>query len=47
MIAIKTGVTELGYAEIILPEGFDIANTKIVVNGAYELLSKMKNSGEE
>ena len=47
MIAIKTGITELGYTELILPKGFDIANTKIVINGAYELLSKMKNSSEE
>ena len=47
MVAVKTGVAELGYTEIILPESFDIANTKIVINGAYELLSKMKNSGEE
>ncbi len=47
MVAIKTGVTELGYSEIILPENFDVTNSRIVINGAYELLSKMKNSGEE
>ena len=43
IIAVKTGVTELGYSEIILPENFDVTYSKIVINGAYELLSKMKN----
>ena len=46
MIEVKTGVTELGYTEIILPENFDSNNAKVLTNGAYELLSKMKN-GEE
>ena len=46
MIEIKTGVTELGYTKIILPGNFDSNNAKVVTNGAYELLSKMKN-GEE
>lgn len=47
MIAVKTGVTELGYTEIILPDSFDVAHTKVVINGVYELLSKMKNGEEE
>ena len=47
MIAVKTGVSELGYTEIILPDNFDVAKTRVVLNGAYELLSKMKNSEEE
>ncbi len=45
MIAIQTGNSDLGYTEVIFPEGVD--KTKIVIKGAYALLSKMKNSEEE
>ncbi len=45
-IEITTGVSENGYTEVILPEGFD-RNSKIVINGAYDLLSKMNNVEEE
>jgi membrane fusion protein, heavy metal efflux system len=47
MISVKIGISELGYSEIILDEKNDLKNAKIVVNGAYDLLSKMKNSEEE
>ncbi|WP_430402780.1 efflux RND transporter periplasmic adaptor subunit [Fluviicola sp.] len=46
MIAVKTGVNELGYTEIRLPAGKNREQLKIVMNGAYDLLSKLKN-GEE
>lgn len=46
-IAVKTGVKELGYVEVLLPKDFDIPNTKVVVKGAYDLLSKLKNSESE
>ncbi len=45
-IEITTGVSENGYTEVILPEGFP-RNSKVVVNGAYDLLSKMNNVEEE
>ena len=45
-IEVTTGVSENGYTEVILPEGFD-RNAKIVINGAYDLLSKMNNVEEE
>lgn len=45
-IEVTIGVSENGYTEIILPEGFD-KNSKVVVNGAYDLLSKMNNVEEE
>jgi cobalt-zinc-cadmium efflux system membrane fusion protein len=45
-IEVTTGVSENGYTEVILPEGFD-RKSKIVINGAYDLLSKMKNVEEE
>lgn len=45
-IEITTGVSENGYTEVILPEGFD-RNSKVVINGAYDLLSKMNNVEED
>ncbi|OYU80697.1 MAG: efflux transporter periplasmic adaptor subunit [Flavobacterium sp. BFFFF1] len=47
LMNVKVGVTELNYTELILEESADYTNWKIVTNGAYELLSKMKNSEEE
>jgi cobalt-zinc-cadmium efflux system membrane fusion protein len=46
MIKVKKGVTDAGYTEIILPEGFDIQTARIVIVGAYNLLSAKKNAGE-
>ncbi len=46
MVEIQTGVMENGYTEVIFPQGFN-AQTEIVIDGAYDLLSKMKNSAEE
>ncbi|MEI6575622.1 MAG: efflux RND transporter periplasmic adaptor subunit [Bacteroidota bacterium] len=46
MIEIKKGVTDGGFTEIILPENFDVNTAKVVVKGAYNLLSAKKNAGE-
>jgi membrane fusion protein, heavy metal efflux system len=46
MIEIKKGMSASGYTEIQLPKGFDINNAKIVIKGAYNLLSAKKNAGE-
>ncbi len=46
MIAIRTGNSDGGYTEVILPEGTITTNARIVIKGAYDLLSKMKNSEE-
>ena len=46
MIEVQKGVTDGGYTEIILPEGFDIKTAKVVIKGAYNLLSAKKNAGE-
>ena len=46
MVEIQVGNSELGYTEVTLPENF-ITESKVVVKGAYSLLSKMKNSEEE
>ncbi len=45
MVEVKKGVSDSGYTEIILPEGFDMSS-KIVTRGAYTLLSAKKNAGE-
>jgi len=46
MIEIQKGVTDGGFIEVILPEGFDIQTAKVVIKGAYNLLSAKKNAGE-
>lgn len=45
-VEIGIGVTENGYTAVILPEKFD-QQKRVVIKGAYDLLSKMINSGEE
>lgn len=46
MIEVHKGVTDGGFTEVILPEGFDISAAKVVIKGAYNLLSAKKNAGE-
>jgi RND family efflux transporter MFP subunit len=46
MVEITKGVSDDGYTEVILPEGFDINALRIVVKGAYNLLAAKKNAGE-
>ena len=46
MIEVQKTVTENGYTGISLPEDFNINATKVVVKGAYNLLSAKKNAGE-
>ena len=46
-IAVKTGVSELNFTELIFDNSTDWKSWKIVTHGAYDLLSKMKNSEEE
>ena len=45
MIEVHKGITDAGFTEIILPEGFDIKTAKVVIKGAYSLLSAKKNAG--
>ena len=46
MVEVNVGVSESGFTEVILPK--DVPTTAdIVVNGAYDLLSKIFNSEEE
>jgi cobalt-zinc-cadmium efflux system membrane fusion protein len=46
MVQVYKGVSDNGYTEIVLPEGFDIKTAKIIIKGAYNLLSAKKNAGE-
>ncbi|HPS63200.1 MAG TPA: efflux RND transporter periplasmic adaptor subunit [Bacteroidales bacterium] len=46
MVEVQKGVTDDGFTEVRLPQGFDTARARIVVKGAYNLLSAKKNAGE-
>ncbi len=46
IIEVHKGINYNGYTEIELPEGFDEETAKVVVKGAYNLLSAKKNAGE-
>jgi RND family efflux transporter, MFP subunit len=46
IIEIRKGVTDNGFTEVILPDGFDSSTAKVVLKGAYNLLSAKKNAGE-
>lgn len=46
MIEVQIGVSDNGFTEIVLPKGFDISKAKVVIKGAYNLLSAKKNAGE-
>ena len=46
MVEVKKSISDGGYTEVILPEGFDVKNTKVVVKGAYNLISAKKNAGD-
>jgi RND family efflux transporter MFP subunit len=46
MVEVGKGMTDGGYTEVILPPGFEIRGAKVVVKGAYNLLSAKKNAGE-
>ncbi|MBB5647075.1 efflux RND transporter periplasmic adaptor subunit [Pedobacter cryoconitis] len=47
LLEIAIGSADAGYVEVRLPESFDLATGKVVTKGAYDLISKMKNSEEE
>jgi len=47
LIEVTVGPADGGYAEVKFPEGLDLSGAKIVTKGAYDLISKMKNSEED
>ena len=46
MLEVTKGISELGYTEILTKEGLN-NESLIVINGAYDILAKIKNSEEE
>ena len=46
MREIAVGIIEGEFIEVQLPDNIDLASTRVVTKGAYDLLSKMKNSEE-
>jgi len=46
MIEVRKGVEDDKFIEVQLPEGFNSKSTKVVVKGAYNLLSAKKNAGD-
>lgn len=46
IIEVTKGVTSSGFTGITLPDGFDFSAAKVVIKGAYNLLSAKKNAGE-
>lgn len=46
MVEVRKGLTDEGYTEVELPSAYDARSLKVVVHGAYDLLSAKKNAGE-
>ncbi len=46
MVEVIKGISASGFTEVKLPQGFNTGVTKVVVKGAYNLLSAKKNAGE-
>ncbi|MFA4853160.1 MAG: efflux RND transporter periplasmic adaptor subunit [Bacteroidales bacterium] len=46
LVEVQKGISNNGFTEIILPKDFVIEKGKVVIKGAYNLLSAMKNAGD-
>ncbi len=46
IIEVTKGVSDNGFTEVFLPQQLDISSLKVVIKGAYNLLSAKKNAGE-
>jgi membrane fusion protein, heavy metal efflux system len=46
IVEVMRGISGSGYTQILLPHDFSVDSTKVVVKGAYNLLSAKKNAGE-
>lgn len=47
LLSVKTGLAESGFIQVTLPDSVQKQGMKVVMKGAYDLLSKMKNSEQE
>ena len=46
IVEVQKGVSDGGFTEVKLPNDIDVKTTKVVIKGAYNLLSAKKNAGE-
>ncbi|MFZ4726058.1 MAG: efflux RND transporter periplasmic adaptor subunit [Paludibacter sp.] len=46
MVEVQKGVSDGGFTEVKLPKDINVKTTKVVIKGAYNLLSAKKNAGE-
>ncbi len=46
IVEVHKGITDGDYTEVVLPGGFNLKNSRVVIKGAYNLLSAKKNAGE-
>lgn len=46
-IPVRRGVTEGGYSQVTLPASLDLKKAKVVINGAYAVLSQLQAAGGE
>ena len=46
IVEVKRGLTDRGFTEVILPEGFDTKKSRVVIRGAYNLMAAKKNAGD-
>jgi membrane fusion protein, heavy metal efflux system len=46
IIEVEKGISENGFTEVIFPKNFVVEPNKIVIKGAYNLLSALKNAGD-
>ena len=46
-VPVRRGVTEGGYAQVMLPARFDVAKNRVAIKGAFAVLSQLKGGGEE
>jgi cobalt-zinc-cadmium efflux system membrane fusion protein len=46
MVEVQAGQSSGGFTAVKFPDGFDAAAAKIVIKGAYKLLSALKNAGD-
>lgn len=46
MVQVVKGITDGNYTSVRLPDGMDSKSIKVVIKGAYNLLSAKKNAGE-
>lgn len=47
MVPVQQGAQDLSYSQIRLPQGFQVRDSSVVLQGAFALLSAMKNTNDD